>query len=204
RGAIARGFSGRSSGRSFGGAFFSGMAGRSPATGFGGCLVMRHPCRLAPPCGNFCRACALFSHHYAGAYMNPRLPVPLFLVILGFSFTVLNAQPSAPPAYHTERFDSLGPSANPGGRYSGLTGYAAPDGREYALLGGFRGTYIIDVTEAPVRLAALVEGPTSEWRELKTFRNYAYVVNESGGGLQIIDLSTLPEPPVLVMHDSSV
>lgn len=136
--------------------------------------------------------------------MNPRLPVPLFLVILGFSFTVLNAQPSAPPAYHTERFDSLGPSANPGGRYSGLTGYAAPDGREYALLGGFRGTYIIDVTEAPVRLVALVEGPTSEWRELKTFRNYAYVVNESGGGLQIIDLSTLPEPPVLVMHDSSV
>ncbi len=106
--------------------------------------------------------------------------------------------------YHTERFDSLDPAAGGPGRYSGLTGYAAPDGREYALLGGHLGTYIVDITEKPIRLVSLVEGPPSDWREIKTYRNYAYVVNENDGGLQIIDLSPLPAPPTVVTRDSSV
>lgn len=104
--------------------------------------------------------------------------------------------------YNTMPFDSLNPS--PSGRYSALWGYTAPDGREYALLGGFTGTHIIDITEKPIREVALIKGPASGWREMKTRGEYAYVVSEGGGGLQIIDLSGLPDAAELVVSDTNV
>lgn len=116
----------------------------------------------------------------------------------------LHAQEPQPSTYHTQYFGSIDPRQDEGGRFSGLTGYAAPDGREYALLGGHYGTYVIDVTEAPVKKITLIPGAPSDWRELKTYRNYGYVVNEGGGGLQIIDLSPLPNEPVLIKNDTSV
>lgn len=104
------------------------------------------------------------------------------------------------------RLDSLGHlNVRVGAGYSALWGYTAPDGREYALLGvngsGGRpaGTSIIDITDAPsLREVAFITGPASTWREMKTYRQYAYVVSEGGSGTQIIDLSLLPDTARLV------
>jgi choice-of-anchor B domain-containing protein len=74
-----------------------------------------------------------------------------------------------------------------------LWGYAA-NGEEYALVGAKDGTSIVKVTNpsSPTEVA-FVSGPSSSWREIKTYQNYAYVVTEGGTiGLQIIDLSNLP------------
>lgn len=104
--------------------------------------------------------------------------------------------------YNTTLFDTLNP--DPTGRYSALWGYTAPDGREYALLGGFSGTYIVDITTKPIREVAFIPGPPNGWREIKTWGHYAYVVSEGGAGLQIIDLIGLPLTASLVRSDSSV
>jgi choice-of-anchor B domain-containing protein len=76
---------------------------------------------------------------------------------------------------------------------SNLTGYTDSAGREYALVGWFKGVSIVDVTNpaSPVVLFN-VPGPDNIWREIKTYREYAYVTNEGDSGLQIIDLHNLP------------
>lgn len=93
----------------------------------------------------------------------------------------------------------------PLGSYSAIWGYTAPDGREYAILGVNGGasypggTSIIDITDNNnVRQVAFIGGLNSGWREMKTYREYAYVVTEAGGGVQIIDLSQLPDTARLV------
>ncbi|MDL1892014.1 choice-of-anchor B family protein [Sphingobacteriales bacterium CHB3] len=92
-----------------------------------------------------------------------------------------------------------------GGGYSAIWGYTAPDGREYALLacngssGRPPGTSIIDITvDNNPQEVAFISGPASGWREMKTYKHYAYVVSEAGGGTQIIDLSQLPDTARLV------
>lgn len=82
--------------------------------------------------------------------------------------------------------------------YSALWGYTAPDGREYALEGVQNGTSIVDITDpSNLREVTFIPGSTSDWREIKTYQQYAYVVNETGGGMQIIDLSNLPTSATL-------
>jgi choice-of-anchor B domain-containing protein len=74
------------------------------------------------------------------------------------------------------------------------------DGREYAVLGVASGTAIYNVTDpASTYRVAFIPGPASIWREMKSYRNWIYVVTEgsgSGEGLQIIRM-TDPEHPVL-------
>ena len=74
-----------------------------------------------------------------------------------------------------------------------ICGYTA-GGREYALVGNFNGTAVVDVTDPamPVNIQQ-IPALQSQWREIKVYRNYAYVTTEAGGqGLQIIDLTNLP------------
>lgn len=86
--------------------------------------------------------------------------------------------------------------------YSDVWGYVDANNREYALMGGSNGTYIIDVTNAvSPQQVAFIAGPNSIWRDIKVHENYAYVVTEGGGsgsGMQIIDLSNLPNSASLV------
>ncbi len=92
--------------------------------------------------------------------------------------------------------------------YSGCWGYVAPDGREYAILTTATGTAIIDITDtSDIREIDHIPGPTSLWREVRTYRERLYVVTEAGGGTQIIDLSQLPDTAFLVKsftHTSGV
>ncbi|MBX7216489.1 MAG: choice-of-anchor B family protein [Candidatus Kapabacteria bacterium] len=123
------------------------------------------------------------------------------LIFFGVLTVAAQSQPVA--AYNTTLFGTLDPDIQKQGTYSALTGYAAPDGREYALLGGFTGTYVIDVTEAPLKLVSFIPGPTSLWREMKTWGSYGYVVSEGGSGLQIIDLTQLPLKAFLLRADTA-
>jgi len=85
--------------------------------------------------------------------------------------------------------------------YSACWSYIHGDGREYAIIGTYNnGTAIYNVTDpaAPYRVG-LIPGPPSLWREMKSYRNWIYVVTEGSGagyGLQIIRM-TDPESPVL-------
>lgn len=127
-----------------------------------------------------------------------------FLIVAVLLVSGATAQTQGPRSYNTSLFGTLNPAPSSGFRsYSALTGYAAPNGREYALLGGYTGTHIIDVTESPVREVAFIPGPHDGWREMKTYGHYAYVVSEGGAGLQIIDLSNLPASATLVRSDTT-
>lgn len=82
--------------------------------------------------------------------------------------------------------------------YAGVWGYAAPDGREYALVGTNTGLAIVEVTDpANPTEVSFIPGRSSIWREAQTYGTYAYVTTEAGGGVQIIDLSDLPNRAVL-------
>lgn len=85
-------------------------------------------------------------------------------------------------------------------KYSGCWGYTAPDGREYALLGVRTGTSIVDITDAPqLKEIAFIPSVKNTWKEIKTYKNYAYVTTEGDQGLQIIDLSDLPRSAQLAV-----
>ncbi|HZG01826.1 MAG TPA: choice-of-anchor B family protein, partial [Chitinophagales bacterium] len=76
---------------------------------------------------------------------------------------------------------------------SNLWGYVDSDGNEYGLVGTYNRLSIVDVNN-PDSLVQLFEvpHPGSTWCEVKTWNHYAYVVNETGGGMIIVDLSDLP------------
>lgn len=83
-----------------------------------------------------------------------------------------------------------------GARSSGndCWGYVSPSGREYALMGANNALVFIEITDPrnPVVVAS-VPHPSSLWADVKVYQQYAYVVNEnnSGGGVQVIDMSNI-------------
>ncbi|MGB3018021.1 MAG: choice-of-anchor B family protein [Ignavibacteria bacterium] len=82
-----------------------------------------------------------------------------------------------------------------GWHYSSCWGYVA-GGREYAIIGHYAGTTVYDVTDAPnIVNKGTVTGPGSfyNYREMKTYSHYLYIVSEGGSGVQIVDLQYLPD-----------
>lgn len=78
------------------------------------------------------------------------------------------------------------------------------NGSEYAFVGAYNGISVVDVTipETPVELAYF-NGPESIWRDLKTWGSYLYCINETGAGLQIINLDEVisgNENPTYIEH----
>lgn len=75
---------------------------------------------------------------------------------------------------------------------SDIWGYATAT-HEFAIVGLRDGTSIVDITN-PANPVEVYWSPgiSSSWRDIKTWRNYAYITNESGEGLEIINLSNLP------------
>jgi len=91
--------------------------------------------------------------------------------------------------------------------YSNIWGYVDSLGNEYALIGHDAGTSIINITDPAnpfeVTMIPGPTGPTSIWREIKTYQQYAYVVTEQTSptdltGIQIIDLSGLPDSATFI------
>jgi choice-of-anchor B domain-containing protein len=80
-------------------------------------------------------------------------------------------------------------------------GYTAPSGTELAIYGHGVGTSFVDATDPPNAVEVFnLPGPSSTWRDIKTYQDYAYIVTEGSGagtGMQIVDLSD-PLNPVHV------
>jgi choice-of-anchor B domain-containing protein len=77
---------------------------------------------------------------------------------------------------------------------SDVLGYVDEEGNEYALVGVYDGLSIVDISD-PENPEEIFFGPgaPSIWRDIKTWGDYAYVSNESFGGIYIVDLSPLPD-----------
>jgi choice-of-anchor B domain-containing protein len=87
-----------------------------------------------------------------------------------------------------------------GGNLNDIWGWTDPEtGSEYALVGKTNGTAFVDVTDpqAPVYLGDLpshqpVETIFNTWRDIKVYRDHAYVGSEEPAhGLQVFDLTRL-------------
>lgn len=107
----------------------------------------------------------------------------LFLTITGFSKTT-----SAQNA--NIQFRSNIPYAE----LSNIWGYVDTTGKEYALVGANNGLSVVNVTnpDQPFK-RFFVPGPTSSWREVRTWGKYAYVTTEAGTGVKIVDMSHFPD-----------
>ena len=91
------------------------------------------------------------------------------------------------------------------GTCNDVWGYTAPNGHEFALVGPRTGTYIFDVStdpHDPIEVG-FIPGTISTWRDLKTHGYYCYVVNESGGGMDIISLEDPFNPYKVGSYTSS-
>jgi choice-of-anchor B domain-containing protein len=107
------------------------------------------------------------------------------ILLCGTGFLLAQGSPNVQLLAHINAYPSSG--------YNDCWGYVAPDGREYALLGVRNGTSILDITDTDnVTEVAFIPSATSTWKDIKTYQHYAYVVTEASGGMQILDLSDLP------------
>lgn len=79
------------------------------------------------------------------------------------------------------------------GDISDIWGYVDQSGNEYAIVGNQTGTSIVDISDPanPVEVF-YTAGANTIWRDMKVWNNTAYITNEGGGGMKIIDLSNLP------------
>jgi choice-of-anchor B domain-containing protein len=78
---------------------------------------------------------------------------------------------------------------------AGNWGYTTAGGRRFALTGLSGGTSIVEVTDpARPKNIALVPGPESQWREIRTYGEYVYVTTEAAWGLDIISMSDPDRP----------
>lgn len=70
--------------------------------------------------------------------------------------------------------------------------YVSPSGREYAILGLRQGTGFVEVTNPtePVVIANIPD-TSSTWSDMAVYGEYCYNVNESGDGMQIINLTQI-------------
>lgn len=87
-------------------------------------------------------------------------------------------------------------------RYSGCWSYVAPDSSEYALLGTTSGTAIYAIDDQnEIEEVGFIPGGVSNWREITVVGDYAYISTESnatGVGMQVIDLTQLPDTASLL------
>lgn len=115
----------------------------------------------------------------------------LFLTAIFFNILVV-AQTNVTLLSNLDEHNSTG--------YNDIWGYVDPMGNEYALLGVRNGTAIISLANPsnPIEVA-FIPATYSIWRDIKVHEQYAYVVSEqTNDGLQIIDLSNLPNSATLV------
>ncbi|MHC4846021.1 MAG: choice-of-anchor B family protein, partial [Planctomycetota bacterium] len=80
-------------------------------------------------------------------------------------------------------------------------GYVSPSGREYALMGLRDAVAVVELSDpaGPVIVESIPHS-SSNWCDIKTYGSYAYASNESGGGLDVIDLSQVDDGIVTLVQ----
>lgn len=91
--------------------------------------------------------------------------------------------------------------------YSGCWGwYQQTKNKEYAICGASNGTYFMDITNpATPSVSAYVPGKLGcTWREMKTYKNYCYIISDDPkpNKFQIVDMQYLPDS-VHVVHEGT-
>ena len=78
-------------------------------------------------------------------------------------------------------------------------GYTSPRGRRYAIIGLDETTAFVDITEprSPFIVDDIPDS-SSFWSDIKVYRQYAYNGNETGGGIQVFDMTQI-DPPTRVV-----
>ncbi|MEO1257634.1 MAG: choice-of-anchor B family protein [Bacteroidota bacterium] len=81
-----------------------------------------------------------------------------------------------------------GPNAND------IWGWVDPDdGTEYALVGLVNGFSIVDLTDpTDIQEVIRIDGPSSTWRDIKTWGDHIYVTNETSNGVLVVDMTDAP------------
>ena len=122
-------------------------------------------------------------YNFLNLYSNDFMKIQLYFYLVLFVNLGINAQPELNLLGHVTYPDEM----------SDVWGYVDGSGREYALGLTQTGVSIVDVND-PTNPTELFfqSGPFTSWRDAKTWGNYAYVTNESSGGLLILDLGNLP------------
>lgn len=84
---------------------------------------------------------------------------------------------------------------------NGCWGYVSPSGREYALMGLSNQLAVVEITNpaSPV-IVGSISHSDSLWAEVKAYGTYCYVSNETGGGIDIIDLSAVDSGTVTLVQ----
>ena len=88
-------------------------------------------------------------------------------------------------------------------KLSDVWGHTDTTGVEYALVGvNAGGTSVVSLANpAEPKEVYFAPGPNTIWRDIKTWNRHSYTVNDRGGeGLQILDLSTLPDSSGITTH----
>lgn len=81
-------------------------------------------------------------------------------------------------------------------------GYTSPSGREYAILGLRAATAFIEITDPfNPQIIETIPGASSLWRDIKTMGSHAYSVNESGNGIQVMDLGAIDAGVVTLVNE---
>lgn len=79
-----------------------------------------------------------------------------------------------------------------------ICGFVDSTGIEYALVGAANGISVVDISSSinPIEIIQIPFGAPNLsmafWKEIKMYKNYAYITSEAGLGLQIVDLRHLP------------
>ncbi len=125
----------------------------------------------------------------------PRLlPAPQLtaFIALATALTVAVSAPAQYPANNVSLLAQVDLTELGGSAGNDCWGYVSPSGREYALMGVYDKLVVVEITNptAPIVVGSVGHSP-STWGDVKTYQHYAYVVNESGGGLDVIDLGNI-------------
>ncbi|NOS86018.1 MAG: choice-of-anchor B family protein [Ignavibacteria bacterium] len=112
-----------------------------------------------------------------------------------FIFFLFNSLTLADVSYNMQLIANLNEHTHLNGYSIGITGYTAPDGKEYAILCCNEGTAFIDISDtSDVHEIDFLPGISSDWRDVKIWSHYAYIVGYvQGCALQIADLQYLPD-----------
>jgi choice-of-anchor B domain-containing protein len=130
----------------------------------------------------------------------------VFFIIIIFSFSLLSNESKNIKLLSNWQDSSLAPPNNTESApsfYNEVWGYAS-GGREYAIMGSSKGTYIIDITDPnnPYQADYIKGRGDDAIRDYHTYKNYLYMVADGyPGALMIADLSFLPDS-VSLIYDS--
>ena len=177
-------------------------------------LTAAHPLRRCDNRGSklvaFCANLLLRYRSAPGSVGLDVLPLRLTLtarfglILLFVAALPAAGQDEADLSDNLELLSTISPRSNDDFNYNDIWGYVH-NGREFAIVGAFDGTYFVDVTDPRnPEVVDFVGGARSVWRDIKTYGDYAYIThdaNENGfdkPGIQIVDLSNLPNNVMLV------